>query len=45
MRGDTHVYQHEDNNKEKVHIMIKDFTYGYAFTKDTLEKVCKMVLA
>ena len=26
MKGDVHVYQDEDNNKEKIHIMIKDFT-------------------
>lgn len=45
MKGDTHVYQDEDNNKEKLHIMIKDFTYGYSFNNDTLEKVCKMVIA
>ena len=45
MKGDVHVYQDEDNNKEKIHIMIKDFTYGYSFNNDTLEKVCKMELA
>lgn len=45
MKGDVHVYQHEDNNKEKIHIMIKDFTYGYSFNKDTLEKIYKVELA
>lgn len=45
MKGDIHVYQDEDNNKEKIHIMVKDFTYGFSYNNDTLEKVCKMVLA
>ena len=45
MKGDVHVYQDEDNNKEKIHIMIKDFTYGFSYNNDTLEKVCKMVIA
>lgn len=45
MKGDVHVYQDEDNNKEKIHIMVKDFSYGYSFNKDTLDKVCKMVFS
>ena len=45
MKGDVHTYEVEDVNKEKVHILIKDFSYGYSFNNDTLEKVCKMVLA
>lgn len=45
LKGDVHVYQDEDNNKEKIHIMIKDFSYGYSFNTDTLDKVCKMVIA
>lgn len=45
MKGDVHVYQTEEVNKEKVEILIKDFTYGVALNADTLEKVVKMVLA
>jgi len=45
MKGDVHVYEVEDVNKEKLHILVKDFTYGYSFNKDTLDKVCKMVIA
>ena len=45
MKGDVHVYEVEDVNKEKLHILVKDFGYGYSFNNDTLEKVCKMELA
>lgn len=45
MKGDVTVYQESDNNKEKFHIMFKNFTFGVAFNKDTLENVCKIALA
>lgn len=45
MRGDINVYQHEDTNKEKFHFKLAGFNYGYAFNKDTLDKVCVMHLA
>lgn len=45
MRGDINVYQHEDTNKEKFHFKLAGFNFGYAFNKDTLDKVCVMHLA
>lgn len=45
MKGDIKVYQDADNNKEKFHIMFKNFTFGVAFNKDTLENVCKIAIA
>lgn len=45
MRGEVHTYETMDNNKEIVNIKIADFTYGYAFNKDTLENVCKVVIS
>lgn len=45
MKGDVKVYQDSDNNKEKFHIMFKDFTFGVAFNKDTLENICKIAIA
>lgn len=44
MKGDVHTYETEENNKEVIDLKIADFTYGYAFNKDTLENVCKVVL-
>ena len=43
MKGDVHIYEDMDNDNEKVELKIKDFTYGWAFNKDTLENVCKIV--
>jgi len=43
MKGDLHVYEDMDNNKEAVNIMIKDFTYGYAITD--IDKVAKIVFS
>lgn len=45
MKGELTVYQDEENQKESFHIMVKNFTYGYAFNSDTLQNVCKVVLA
>lgn len=44
MKGDIKTYQTEDVNKEVVHLLFKNFTFGYAFNKDTLENVVKVVL-
>ena len=44
MKGEVHTYETMDNNSEMVHLSIKDFTYGYAFNKDTLDNVVKVVL-
>ena len=44
MKGEIHTYQVEDPNKEQIHLLFKDFTYGYAFNKDTLDNVVKVVL-
>lgn len=44
MKGEIKTYEIEDANKEKIHLLFKHFTYGYAFTKDTLENVVKVVL-
>lgn len=45
MKGEIHVYEDMDNDNEKVEIKVKDFTYGYSFNKDTLDNVCKIILA
>jgi len=45
MMGDVNVYQTPENQKQVYHIAIKDCTFAYAFNADTLEKVCKMVIA
>ena len=45
MKGAIKTYQDTDNNKEKIHLMFKNFTYGFAFNKDTLENVVKITLA
>lgn len=45
MKGEIHTYEDMDNNKEQVHLMFKDFTYGFAFNDTALENVCKVVLA
>lgn len=42
MKGDLHVYETLDNNKEAVNIKIADFTYGYAITN--IDKVAKIIL-
>ena len=44
-RGDVTVYEEMDNNKEVCKLMFKNFSFGIAFNKDTLEKVCKIQMA
>lgn len=40
MKGEVHTYQNMDNNSEVVHLLIKDFTYGYAITNiDNVAKI------
>ena len=43
MKGDLHVYETLDNNKEAVNIKIADFTYGYAITN--IENAAKIVFS
>lgn len=32
MKGETHTYQDMNNQSEKIHLMLKDFTYGFMLT-------------
>lgn len=43
LKGDIHVYQDMNNQKEQITLMLKDFTYGFAITK--IENCAKMVMA
>ena len=43
MKGDIHVFQEMNPRNEQIHIILKDFTYGFAITK--IENVCKMVMS
>lgn len=43
MKGDIHIFQDMNNQNEQIHIMLKDFTYGFAITK--IENCAKMVVA
>lgn len=43
MKGDIHVYQDMNNQSEQVHLMLKDFTYGFAITK--IENCAKIVMS
>lgn len=43
MKGDLHVYETLDNNKEAVSIKIADFTYTYAITN--IENAAKIVFS
>lgn len=43
LKGDIHVYQDMNNQNEQIHLMLKDFTYGFAITK--IENCAKMVMA
>lgn len=45
MKGDVRILETMDNNDEKVDIKITGFEFGYALNPDTLEKVCKAVMA
>ena len=42
MKGETHTYEDHDNNNENIHLMVKDFTFGYSI--DHIERVAKIVL-
>lgn len=42
MKGETHTYQDMNNQGEKVHIMLKDFTYGFMLTN--IENFAKVTL-
>lgn len=42
MKGETHTYEDHDNNNEKIHLVVKDFTFGYSI--DHIERVAKIVL-
>lgn len=42
MKGEVHVYQDMNNQNEKVHIMLKDFTYGIMLTN--IENFAKVTL-
>ena len=44
-RGEMTTYQDENNQKECFHIMLKNFNFGYAWNADSLENLCKMVIA
>lgn len=43
MKGELHVYQDMNNQNEQVHLMLKDFTYGFSIHK--IENCAKMVMA
>ena len=43
MKGNIHVFQDMNNQSEQVHLMLKDFTYGFAITK--IENCAKIVLS
>lgn len=43
MKGDIHVYQDMNNQSEQIHLMLKDFTYGFAITN--IENCAKIVMA
>lgn len=42
-RGETHTYTDYDNNGERIHIMIKDYTYSTAITH--IDRVAKIVFS
>ena len=44
-KGAVRVYETMDNNDEKTHIKITGFEFTYAFNKDSLENVFKVVLS
>ncbi len=45
MKGDVRVYETMDDDNEIVKIKVTGFEFGYSFNADTLEKICKVVLA
>ena len=42
MKGEIHTYQDMNNQGEKVHLMLKDFTYGFMLTN--IENFAKVTL-
>lgn len=44
MKGDVHVYEEENINKEMIHLKVADFTYGYSFNADSLENMCVIAI-
>lgn len=44
MKGDVHVYEEENINKEMIHIKVADFTYGYSFNNDSIENMCVIAI-
>lgn len=42
MKGETHTYQDMNNQSEKIHLMLKDFTYGFMLTN--IENFAKITL-
>ena len=42
MKGEVHVYEDTDNQREQIHLMVKDFTYSYCITD--IDKVAKITL-
>lgn len=45
MKGAVRTLQTMDNNDEKIHIKVTGFEFAYAFDQDTLENICKVVIA
>lgn len=43
MKGEIHTFEDMDNSHERVHLMVKDFTFGYAVTH--ISKVAKIVFS
>lgn len=42
MKGEIHTYQDMNNQSEKIHLMLKDFTYGFMLTN--IENFAKITL-
>jgi len=45
MKGDVYTYETEENQKEVIDLKITGFTFGYAFNKDSLDNMAKVVMA
>ncbi len=43
MKGEIHTYQDMNNQSEKIHVMLKDFTYGFMLTN--IENFAKVTLS
>lgn len=42
MKGEVHTYEDMDNNGERVHLMVKDYTFGFAISH--IERIAKIAL-